>query len=159
MALLFAIAALMVPDLPRLLLILVATPVMMALAIIDVEHRRLPNGLLAILAILFIAMRYVGDRDFLAAATATASVFAAALALDFFGRRIIGQGLSMGDAKLMALAGLALPPIPLLIALGVAGALGAAVAGLPWMRNHRPGNHFAFGPALLLAFWGAIITL
>ncbi|MGE3332140.1 MAG: A24 family peptidase [Rhodospirillaceae bacterium] len=158
-ALLFAVAALAVADTARLVLVLAATPVMMALAIIDVEHRRLPNSLLAILAILFAAHRAAGDGDYVTAAIACVVVFASAVAFDAAGRRFIRQGLSMGDAKLMAAAALALPPIPLLTALGVAGVLGAAVAVLPWMRNHRPGNHFAFGPALLLAFWGAIITL
>lgn len=159
MALLFCIAALTASDLPRLALILVATPVMMALAIIDIEHRRLPNGLLALLAVLFVALRYAGDRDFLTAAIAAASVFAAAVAIDSLGRRFLRQGLSMGDAKLMAAAALALPPIPLLAALGIAGILGAGVAALPRMRKHWPVNHFPFGPALLLAFWGGLITL
>lgn len=158
-ALLFAAAALVVGDPARLVLTLAATPVMMALAIIDVEHRRLPNGLLAVLAVLFIALRAAGDGDYMAAMVACAAVFAAAVALDSVGRRTIRQGLSMGDAKLMAAAALALPPVPLLTALGAAGILGAAMAVLPGMRNHGPGRHFAFGPPLLLAFWGAIVTL
>lgn len=159
MAVLFAVAALAVTDLTRLVLILAATIVMMTLAIIDLEHRRLPNSLLAILAILFIALRYARDRDFVTAAIAALVVFAAAVALDAVGRRLIRQGLSMGDAKLMAAAALVLPPVPLLAALGVAGILGSGVAVLPRMRNHRRGGHFPFGPALLAAFWAAIITL
>lgn len=159
MVLFFSVAALTVEDPIRLVTILAATPVMMALAIIDVEHRRLPNSLLAVLAALFIALRAAGDGDYITAAIACILVFVSALALDAAGRRLIRQGLSMGDAKLMAAAALALPPVPLLTALGLAGAVGAGVALLPWMQNHRRGSHFAFGPVLLLAFWCAIITL
>ncbi|MGE3474395.1 MAG: A24 family peptidase [Rhodospirillaceae bacterium] len=159
MALLFTAAALAIEDPARLLLTLAATPVMMALAIIDVEHRRLPNSLLAVLAALFIALRAAGDGDYITAAVACILVFVSALALDAAGRRLIRQGLSMGDAKLMAAAALALPPVPLLTALGLAGAMGAGAALLPWMQNDRRGSHFAFGPVLLLAFWCALITL
>ncbi len=159
MALLFVGAALAVSEPVRLALILAATPVMMTLAIIDVEHRRLPNSLLAVLAVLFIALRYASAGDFVAAAIAAIVVFVAAVALDTAGRRFLRQGLSMGDAKLMAVAALALPPVPLLAALGVAGMAGAAVAALPWMQNHRRGAHFAFGPALLLAFWVALVAM
>lgn len=159
MAFLFTGAAVAVDDPVRLALVLAATPVMVALAIIDLEHRRLPNGLLLVLAVVFIALRFVLDRDFMTAAVAAASVFAAAVALDAAGRRLIHQGLSMGDAKLMAVAALALPPVPLLAALGVAGALGAGVAVLPWTRRLTIGSHFPFGPALLIAIWGAVVAL
>ncbi|MCA0199574.1 MAG: prepilin peptidase [Proteobacteria bacterium] len=159
MALLFSIAALVVTDFAQLVLVLAATPVMMTLAIIDIEHRRLPNSLLLILALLFVALRAVGDRDFVTAVLAAALVFGAAIAFDTAGRRLIRQGLSMGDAKLMAAAALALPPIWLLAALGTAGLIGAGGAILLGVRSHRRDSHFPFGPALLLAFWGAIITL
>ena len=157
MALLFVVAALVVDDLMRLSLVLAATPVMVALAIIDLEHRRLPNSLLLVLGAIFVTFRFAGDKDFTTAAIACVLVFAAALALDSGGRRLIGQGLSMGDAKLMALAALAVPAIPLLASLGVAGLLGAGVAILPWAQRHVDRGHFPFGPALLAAIWGAIL--
>lgn len=157
MALLFIAAALLVHDLTRLALVLAMTPVMVALAIIDIEHRRLPNSLLIVLAALFLAFHFVSDQGLATAAIACVLVFAGSVALDSTGRRLIGQGLSMGDAKLMAIAALALPPIPLLASLGVAGILGAGVAILPWAQRHVDRGHFPFGPALLAAIWGAIL--
>jgi prepilin signal peptidase PulO-like enzyme (type II secretory pathway) len=159
MALLFAAATLLVHDIARLALVLAVTPVMVALAIIDVEHSRLPNSLLVTLAGLFLALRYIGDRDFTTALVVAVIVFALAVALDFVGRRLIHQGLGMGDAKLMAVAALVLPPMPLFAALGGAGLLGAGVAVLPWVRKKAHRGHFPFGPALLAAIWMALVTL
>ncbi len=159
MALLFVIAALFVRDHSRLIVILAATPIMVALSVVDIEHRRLPNVLTGCLAVAAIASRYVTDADFVSAAVAAAAVFAFAVILDHVGRRLIRQGLGMGDAKLMSVVALALPTGPLLLALGCAGCLGV-VTGLLWRGGHPVGaTQVPFGPAILLALWIAMVAL
>jgi leader peptidase (prepilin peptidase)/N-methyltransferase len=112
-AALFVGAAFAIDDLTRLALVVAMTPIMVALAVIDFEHHRLPNVLIAPLALLALAYRFVTDRDFGSAVIAAAVVFALAVLLDQGGRRLFRQGLGMGDAKLMAVVALALPILPL----------------------------------------------
>lgn len=153
-ALLFTIAAFAAADVVRLAVVLAMTTVMTALAIIDFEHLRLPNSLLLIFGLLSLVFRYLGDADFTGAALVSAVVFAAAIAVDQAGRRLIGHGLGMGDAKLMAAAALALPIGPFLGALAAAGAAGALMGTL-WKRRPEGRNQFPFGPVLLACFWVA----
>lgn len=156
-AALFLVAGLWVADPLRLALILAATPVMVALAVIDIEHRKLPNVLLALLAALALGLCLAQERDLVVAFGMAAAVFAVALAIDWAGRKVAGQGLGMGDAKLMAVAALALPLIPLLMALAGGGLLGVAT-GLV-VGGGRAAAKFPFGPALLLATWATVVAL
>jgi leader peptidase (prepilin peptidase)/N-methyltransferase len=158
MAGLFVTAALMIDDPVRLILVIAATPAMVALAVIDLECRRLPNVLIAWVAVTALGIRYTVDGDFLTAAIAAAAAFALAISLDTLGRRFLKQGLGMGDAKLMAAIAIALPPVPLTLALGAAGSLGVLM-GLVWRRVASSHEAFPFGPALLLGFWAALVTL
>lgn len=159
MGTLFVIAALVVDDVLRLTIILAATPIMVTLAVVDIEHQRLPNVLTFLLAVAALAFRYVTDGDFVVAAISAVVVFAAALALDRVGRRFLRQGLGVGDAKLMAVAALALPLPTLLLALGGAGALGV-FAGLLLRRGHDPEpTQVPFGPAILACLWVGLAAL
>jgi leader peptidase (prepilin peptidase)/N-methyltransferase len=155
---LFVTAALMIDDPVRLILVIAATPAMVALAVIDLECRRLPHVLIAWVAVTALGIRYTVDGDFLTAATAAATVFALAIILDTLGRRFLKQGLGMGDAKLMAAIAVALPPVSLMIALGAAGVLGVLM-GLVWQRTESGPVFVPFGPALLLGFWAVLVTL
>jgi leader peptidase (prepilin peptidase)/N-methyltransferase len=158
MAALFVVAAVFVPDHARLAVILAATPIMMALSVIDIEYRRLPNILAGWLAVAALVFRAVTDADFAAAVLSATAVFAFAVLLDYLGRRLIGQGLGMGDAKLMSVVALALPTAPLLLALGCAGCLGV-VTGLLWRGSHTAGaTQIPFGPAILASFWIAMVA-
>lgn len=153
MAALFVAAALLVADPVRLILVLAATPVMVALAVIDIEHRRLPNVLLGFLALLALGLRIGGGDDIAAAGLAAAGVFVAGLALDRVARRFgVRQGLGMGDAKLMAVVALALPLPLALAALGTAALLGVAVG----LARRREDGGFPFGPLLLLGLWAGL---
>jgi prepilin signal peptidase PulO-like enzyme (type II secretory pathway) len=159
MAALFVLAAVFVRDHVRLIIVLTATPVMAALAVIDIEHRRLPNVLTACLAVAALAFRYVTDADFVSAAVSAAAIFAFAVLLDHVGRRLIRQGLGMGDAKLMSVVALALPTGPLLLTLGCAGCLGV-VTGLVWRGGQTVGaTQVPFGPAILAALWIAMVAV
>lgn len=158
-AALFVLAALFVRDPARLIVLLAATPIMVALSVIDIEHRRLPNVLTACLAAAAVAFRYAVDADFLAATVSAAAVFVFAVLLDHLGRRLINQGLGMGDAKLMSVAALALPAGPLLLALGCAGCLGVAT-GLLWRSGHTlRATQVPFGPSILANLWIAMVAL
>jgi leader peptidase (prepilin peptidase)/N-methyltransferase len=156
MSALFVIAALTIENSIRLALVLGATPVMVTLAVIDIEHRRLPNVLLATFAGFATALRYVDDGDYLTAVLSAVIVFALAVALDSAGRRLIRQGLGMGDAKLMAIGAMAFSPLPLTLVFCAAGVLGV-FTGLVWRRDSNDPRHFPFGPALLAAFWIGLV--
>ncbi|MGE0284277.1 MAG: prepilin peptidase, partial [Rhizobiaceae bacterium] len=159
MAVLFVTAALAVEDPARLALILAATPVMVALAVIDIEVRRLPNVLVALLAAAALVFRFLTDRDFVFAFAAAVAIFGFALLLDRIGRRLLHQGLGMGDAKLMSVVALALPLIPLLLVLGAAGTIGA-LTGVAWHRRLTgSATQIPFAPAILSAFWAALVAL
>lgn len=158
MAALFIAAAAMIEDPLRLVLVLAATPVAVALAVIDIEHRRLPNSLLAILAGLVFTIRFRADGDLLMAAVTATIVFMAAVALDLAGRRLFKQGLGMGDAKAMAIIALAFPPLALSIVLCGAGVLGV-LTGLFWRRDPTKPRDFPFGPGLLAALWCGLVLL
>lgn len=156
-AALFAGAALLIADPVRLAFVLAATPAMVALAVIDLECRRLPNILIAWIAVTAWGVRFTLDGDFLTAAIAAILIFACAIGLDTLGRRFMRQGLGTGDAKLMAAIALALPPIPLMLALGAAGGLGVLMGLLRRPARSDPA-HIPFGPALLVAFWAALVA-
>lgn len=158
MAALFVIAAVTIESPLRLALVLGATPVMVALAVIDIEHRRVPNVLVAILAAFAVALRYVSDGDYLTAVISAVIVFALAVGLDQVGRRLIRQGLGMGDAKLMTIVALALAPVAVATVLCGAGVLGV-ITGLFWRRDSADPRHFPFAPALLTSFWIGLVAL
>jgi len=157
-AALFVAAGLLIEEFPRLILVLAATPAMVALAVIDLECRRLPNVLIVWVAAVAVGVRYTVDRDFLTAAVAALIIFTLAIALDTAGRRFWRQGLGMGDAKLMAVAAIALPPLPLAVALAAAGSMGV-VMGLLWRSDAQQPRTFPFGPPLLLGFWVTLVAL
>ncbi len=157
-AALFMVAAFMMESALRLGLALAATPLMVAIAVVDLEHRRIPNLLVAILAGFAIAFRYIEDGDFFVGLLAAFLVFVLAVALDHVGRRLMGQGLGMGDAKLMAIVAAALPPVSMLMTFCGAGFLGV-IFGLAWRRGSPDLRPFPFAPALMAAFWVGLVAL
>lgn len=149
---LFVGAAFTAADAMHLALLLAMTVVMIALAVVDLEQQRLPNAFLLALLLLSLAWRWFGDRDFLSGAAAAAAVFAVAVMLNAAFRSVTGRaGLGMGDAKLLAVATLALPLGPALLFLTASG-----VAGLGWglaWRRWTAARAFPFGPVILASFW------
>lgn len=153
---LFGAAALVLTDVTHLALALVMTVVMIALAVVDLEQRQLPNTFLVTLLLLSLAWRWYGDRDLLTGAIVAAVVFAIAVMLNAGFRNIAGRtGLGMGDAKLLAIAPLALPLGPALLFLLVSGLLGVGW-GLAW-RWRSGAKEFPFGPAILISYWAALM--
>ena len=155
-AALFVSAAIWERDPARLLLLLATAPVLMTLAVVDIEHFRLPNILLVWLLPLAVGICYVDVADLRQAVAAGVAVFALALALDAFGRRFLGQGLGMGDAKLMGIMAVALPLEPLLLTLAAAGGLGVLIGWGLRRRSKQPASA-PFGPALVSAYWIALL--
>ena len=155
-AALFVGAGALAPDIPHLVLLLAMTPIMLALAIIDIEHQRLPNSLLLPLAILAVAWRWEGDKDFLTGMIAAAVTLVLGFGLDAVHKAISGRlGLGMGDTKLLAIAALALPLPVFLACAGMAGTV-AVVIGLLSVRPAHWRTQMTFGPAILASYWAAL---
>lgn len=152
---LFAAGAFFVTDLTHVALLAAMTVAMVALAVVDLEWQRLPNGFLLILGALSLAWRWAGDRDLLLGVVAAAVVFAVGVMLNAGYKAVTGRaGLGLGDTKLLAVAALALPVGPLLLFLMSAGVLGFGF-GLLWLWR-RATAQFPFGPAILAAYWGSL---
>ncbi len=152
---LFTAGVFFVTDLAHMVIFAAMTVAMMALAVIDLEQQRLPNGFVLALAILALAWRWTGDRDMSQGLVAAAAVFAVGVMMNAGFQAITGRiGLGLGDTKLLAAAALALPLGPLLLFLAVAGGLGV-VFGVFW-RWRTAGAQFPFGPAILAAYWLAL---
>lgn len=151
-AALFVAAGFLVKDALHLVLLLAVTTVMLTLAIIDLEHRRLPNALVLVLAVLALAWRAVSGGNFLEAAALAAASLVLGFGLDALVRRRTGQaGLGGGDIKLLAVAGLALGVGPFLMTLTLAGFFGVLAGTVARARNGA--REFAFAPAILAASW------
>ena len=150
---LFVCAGWLVGDnLAHVLVLLAMTPVMLALAVIDLEHQRLPNVPVLVLALLAVAWRWTDDGAIFAGLATAAITFGAGILLNAAYKAVTGkQGLGMDDTKLFVLAGVALPVGPFLLFIALAGILGTIFGGL-WHRRTRA-SQFPFAPAILMAFW------
>ena len=149
---LFVAAGVLVGDFQHLLLLLAMTPLIMALVVIDLEHQRLPNVLLILLAVLAVGWRWVGDQALVAGLLTAGAAGIVGLGLDAAFKAVTGKGaLGMGDTKLFALAGLALPLGPFLLFGVLSGLFGVLFGGL-WLWRFRT-SRFPFSPAILTAFW------
>lgn len=152
-ALIFVSAAAHEQRLIPLGLLLLAAVLMMVLSIIDIEHRRLPLGLLGILGLCFLGLRWVQGGDgwgatlLLAAGFAVGGVAIAALSRAVLSAPLLGAG----DAYGLALGALVLPGLSFAIFIGLAGLLGFAF-GLLW-RLTKAQALFPFAPALFSALW------
>lgn len=153
--LLFVAAGVVTRDLTHLLLLLAMTPVMVTLAVIDLENQRLPDVLVLPLAGLAFAWRWAGDGDFLGGLTTAVVVVVLGVMLNAAYKARTGKtGLGMGDTKLFALAGVALPVGPFLV-FGALAAFFGVVFGLVWLWR-RGSSQFPFAPVILGAYWACL---
>ena len=151
-AVLFVAAVAARLDVVHMGLLLAMTPVIVALVIIDIENERLPNGLVAVLALLAVAWRWFGDGGLLMGLAIAVGVLVLGALIDAGYKALKGvRGLGFGDVKLMALGALALPVGPFLLFLTLTGLFGV-VFGAFWQRT-RQSNTFPFGPAILASYW------
>jgi leader peptidase (prepilin peptidase)/N-methyltransferase len=131
------------------------------LAVVDILAFRLPDILTAPLGLagLVLAPRMLGDplRDHLIGAAAGYLVLAG---IAFAYARLRGrEGLGLGDAKLLAVAGAWLGWRALPIVVVIASAGGLAWAGVRLLRQGRAGlsEPIAFGAPLCAAIWVALV--
>ena len=151
-AALFVAAVMFAQGTVHLGLLLAMTPVMVALAVIDIEHERLPNNLVVVLAALSAMWRWTGDGDLLTGGALATAVLVLGILIDkaYEARKGHG-GLGLGDVKLMATGALALPLGPFLLFMTMAGLLGV-MFGAIWQRATQS-KSFPFGPAILASLW------
>lgn len=136
-------------DLPFLCLM---GAVLILLAVIDWEQRRVPNVIVLPATAAALASAWAGGHLFSATAGAGLA-FAFFLALYALGRRLCGPGaLGMGDVKLAALIGaiFGAQQMAYALALGILLA-GAAAAGLLASRRAQRGDTLPFGHFMALA--------
>jgi leader peptidase (prepilin peptidase)/N-methyltransferase len=153
----FVTTAIAINDPVRLALAFFFIPLALALAIIDFEHQRLPNVLVALVLPFAIAWRWWTGHDVGAGLLAAAVTYACLMGLEQLIIWRTGEsGLGGGDAKLIAFAALCLPLLPFFVFLGVAGATGIGL-GVWWQR--RTGQkRFPFGINILLAWWLCLVV-
>lgn len=132
--------------------------VLLLVAVIDWEQRRVPNVLLVPAVVL--ALLHAGlNGDLLSAALGATLAMTIFLALYALGRRLYGaEALGMGDVKLAGLVGAisGLSIMPYALALGVLLA-GAAAAGLLLTRRARRGDTLPYGSFMALAAMALLI--
>jgi leader peptidase (prepilin peptidase)/N-methyltransferase len=156
MSALFLSAAVLVQDGTRLLIMLGMTFLMVVLAIVDLEHKRVPNVLLVPLALLALLWRWHADGDVLFGVATGTVLLALGVLIDLIATRVAHQpGLGMGDTKLFAAIGCALTPASALLFVGIAGLLGVFI-GLLW-RWRSGARQFPFAPAILASGWICIL--
>lgn len=141
--------------------IMLATPFLLSLCVIDLEYMVLPDQLNIVLAV--IGMGFVA----VAAPSVTSAIIHIVTGgllfsgLIFALGRMIGywkkkDALGLGDVKFMAVAGLWLGPwaiMPFMIMSGVVG----LIFGLVW-KIITGGDQFPFGPALIATFWALLMV-
>lgn len=146
------------------LLVLATVPFLLALIVIDLKYKILPNTLLIILAVigvLRIALIYIGNNladpfliiDYFIAA-AIYGTFSYVLGMVM--RRVLSKdALGMGDVKFFAVAGLWLGMNALPYFCIISGILGVLL-GIAW-QQFKAERAFPFGPALIAAFFIILI--
>ena len=140
-----------------LAVLLLAAVMMITLAIIDLEHRRLPFSLLVILAVSLMIWRWqVGAPDLMASVFLAATVAVGGVTLAAVSRKLLGAPLmGAGDAYGLAIGALALPWLSFGVFVGLAGVLGL-MFGVGW-RLRTGQNAFPFAPALFTGLWLALL--
>lgn len=126
--------------------------ILLALAVVDLEHGLLPDVLTLAAIPPALALRGLldGPDGLLLAGLGAIAGGGGAWLLRAGFRAVTGRdGLGLGDVKVLAVAGLLLPPLAWPLYLLLAGVLGV-VLGLGWRATGR-GAVFPFGPALIAA--------
>lgn len=159
MPLLFMALARFHPDIPDLWAVCLFTAVLVLLAIIDGEQRRIPN--LIVMPAMILALVLAWQRgDLVSAALGAALAFLAFLGIYALGHRLYGTAaLGIGDVKLAGLIGavMGLQGMPLALGLGVFFAGAGAVVLLVTKRARRD-DAIPYGLFLSLAAAGVLVV-
>lgn len=147
-------------SIEQMLLLLVTIPFLLALSIIDFEHKRLPNQLVLIVAgmgalsfmLKLFEMPYQWEGLTLNYIGGAAVYFLITLLLGIFMKRVLKkEALGLGDVKFFAAAGLwiGIENLPLFMILS--GMFGVII-GILWRLKTKQST-FPFGPALILSLF------
>ena len=141
----------------KMWVLLAITPAIMTLAVIDIEHKYLPNGLVLILALLAGAMRWVSDGEVLAGLALASGVVILGLLVDAGYRAcMVSEGLGLGNVKLMAVGALALPLEVFIFFLALTTLL--SIFFLVVYKCMRPNYEFYFCSTILASFWFCLVA-
>lgn len=156
-ATLFLASAVMIDDGARLAVALFITVISMTLAVVDVEHRRLPNAMVLALAGGALLWRLLGDADLATAGLSAAVTLIVGLGLAAILKRLSSDSIGMGDIKLMGAMALAFPPTMFLAMLVGAGLLALAI-GIAIKKVRSGPARLPLGAVLLTAFWVGLVA-
>lgn len=157
-ATLFAATAAAPLGAERSLVLMAMTPILLALAVFDLERAILPNTLIFPLALLALVWRWKTGAPWLQGLVSAAVVGVFAIALDAATRHIardIPPLLGGGDAKLLVVAAIVFSLPHFFLFLTVSGLIGC-VFGLAWQRAAKT-ERFPFGPGLCLGIWAVAL--
>ncbi len=147
------------------LIIIFTIPFLIALFLIDLEHKRLPDILVIIVASFgLIRLAYIGASNGLDISIYLIEYGAGAVVFSFIfwlmgmltGKILNKQALGLGDVKFAAASGLWLGLSNLSYFLILSGVLGVAI-GLVWKYIVKEAK-FPFGPALILSLYILLLT-
>lgn len=144
------------PDLFRIGVLLLLTIALLALCIIDLEFRRLPNSLVLFVAGLTAGLAWIDQSPPLEIALAVIIALALGLALRLLGQVVHKKpGMGWGDIKLaMALAvALTAESVPV-FCLSFGGVALVLAAWFGWLKGER---HIPLGPALCAGAYAAFL--
>lgn len=151
-ALLWLLAALLGGDIVTSLLLSLLSSLLLVIAVIDWRTFTIPNGLnlaVFLLGLLRVATDSANWPRFLMGMVSVSGLFLLLWAITR------GQGLGMGDVKLMAAAGLLLGWMNILLAMVTGSVLGAVIHSIRMRRG--AGRKLAFGPYLAAGIWFAAL--
>lgn len=153
-AALFMLTAARAPSLEAAVALAALGAVLVALAVVDLEHGLLLNTLNLAAVPPALAVRWLDDGAVVPALIGAAMAGAVAWGLKAGFQAATGRdGLGWGDVKFLAVAGLLLHPWQWPVYLVMAG-LAGALLGVLWRASGR-GAEFPFGPALI----GALLVV
>lgn len=130
---------------------------LIAATVVDLEWRILPDSVLIAAGAAGLVWRALTGGAWAEAILSAGLLAALAFGLRaWFTRRRGIEALGLGDVKLMAVAGLWLPPPALPAFLVLAGTAGTLL-GLAWQRHHGA-RQFPFGPALAFGLYATVLA-
>jgi leader peptidase (prepilin peptidase) / N-methyltransferase len=143
-------------EIDRIIVLWVLTVLLLALSVIDLEFRRLPNGLVLVLAGVASVLSWLDQREITQIGIAIAVVFAIGVCLRGLGQLFENKpGLGWGDIKLgMALA-IPMPMAHIPMFLTVFGSVTLVLA--VWFGLGKKQRHFPLGPALCAGAFAAFL--
>lgn len=143
-------------DSVRLIMLWFLIVPLLSLTVIDLEFRRLPNGLVITVLVLSGFLAWIDQRPAQDMALACGIAFGTSVALRFIGGFFSsGVGLGWGDIKLAVALSLNITPDNFAVFLAVMGVFAAGLA--VWLYVRRKEASVPLGPALCAGAFAALV--